>query len=78
MRTTLTLDEDVDAAVRAAVQRDGRSYRETINALLRRGLAADQVGESPAAYRVHARPMDLRPGVQIDDVAGLLDELDEV
>ena len=38
MRTTLTLDEDVAERLQAEVRRTGRSFKETVNELLRLAL----------------------------------------
>jgi hypothetical protein len=38
MRTTLTLDDDVEAKLRAEMRRSGSSFRETVNRVLRLGL----------------------------------------
>lgn len=50
MRTTLTLDDDVAAAVERRRAHRGTRLREEINDLLRAGLAASDrpVSESPA------------------------------
>ncbi len=73
-RTTLTLDDDVAARIDGEVRRTGRPYRAVVNEALRRGLEAPPPALPP--YRVDARPMGRRPGMDIDDIAGLLDLLD--
>ena len=73
-RTTLTLDDDVASRIDGEVRRTGRAYRAVVNDALRRGLEAPRPALAP--YRVDARPMGRRPGMDIDDVAGLLDLLD--
>ncbi|MGH9408505.1 MAG: DUF2191 domain-containing protein [Vicinamibacterales bacterium] len=40
MRTTLTLDDDVAARLKAAVKRQRRPFRSVVNDALRAGLAA--------------------------------------
>jgi uncharacterized protein (DUF4415 family) len=40
MRTTLTLDDDVVAKLKEEMRRSGRSFKETVNAVLRNGLNA--------------------------------------
>ena len=40
MRTTLTLDDDVAARLKAAVKRENRPFRSVVNDALRAGLAA--------------------------------------
>ena len=38
VRTTLTLDEDVAAKLKAEARKTGRPFKETLNACLRAGL----------------------------------------
>jgi len=76
MRTTLTLDEDVAAKVRAECGRTGESFKAALNRLLREGFAARSKQKPTAPFRVRARALGLRPGVRLDDVAELLEQLD--
>lgn len=76
MRTTLTLDEDVAAKLREEMAKSGTTFKETVNVVLRRGLEAPTEKELARPFRIEARSMGLRPGLQLDDVAGLLDLLD--
>jgi hypothetical protein len=39
MRTTLTLDEDIAAAVRRLMDAEGRSFKDVVNELIRLGLS---------------------------------------
>lgn len=72
MRTTLTLDPDVDAKAKAGAARLGQPLKKVINAALRIGL--DQVlNPLPAKpYRTDPHPLGLRPGLSYDDVNELL------
>lgn len=72
-RTTLTLDDDVADRLAREARRTGQTYRAVVNAALRRGLEAPAVIEP---FRVRASPMGLRPGMDLDDIEGLLDRLD--
>lgn len=56
------------------VHRSGRPYRSVVNDALRRGLESPPPVLEP--YRVDARPMGLRVGIEVDDIEGLLDLLD--
>jgi len=69
----LTLDDDVADGLAAAARRSGRSFRDVVNETIRRGLHRPAV-EPP--FRIVATPMMLRPGIEIDDIEGLLDMLD--
>ena len=63
MRTTVTIDPDVHQLIQDEMQRSRRSFKETLNQALRRGLAdmAPPVDEQP--FRVDARPLGLRAGI---------------
>jgi hypothetical protein len=75
-RTTLTLDDDVAAKIAAEASRTGRAYRSVVNEALRRGLETKPLAPEP--YRVDARPMGVRAGIDLDDIEGLLDRLDRL
>lgn len=72
MRTTITLADDVAAAVDQLRRRRGSGISEVVNDLLRRGLAGDQ---PEAAFRQSVSEMGT-PRVDLDDVSGLLDALE--
>lgn len=76
MRTTVTLDDDVADKLHDRMRQSGGSFKETLNDCLRRGL--DQPNENALAvpFAVEARSMGLRPGIDLDDIGGLLDLLD--
>jgi hypothetical protein len=74
-RTTLTLEDDVAARLKEEAARQRKPLKDVVNETLRRGLDAD-VPEGLEPYKVRARPMGLRPGMEIDSISGLLDRLD--
>ncbi len=74
-RTTLTLEDDVAARLRDAARRSGRPLKAVVNDAIRAGLdSSASRGRLP--FRVEARPMGLRPGIDLDDISGLLDRLE--
>jgi plasmid stability protein len=76
VRTTLTLDDDVAAKLRSEARRSGRSFREVVNDALRCGLTNRQARPS-TPFKVVARDLgELRPGVSIDNVADLLEQVE--
>lgn len=75
MRTTLTLDPDVAAKLKEEARRRGVSFKEAVNSSLRRGLAGDEPTASP--YRVRARPMGAKPGLDLDQARHLADRLED-
>ena len=75
MRTTLTLDDDVAAKLEAETRRSGRSFRDTVNDTLRRGLATRHSAPSRSPFKVVARDLgQLRPGLSLDGVADLIEQ----
>ena len=77
VRTTLTLDEDVAAKLKAEARRSGRSFKETVNSALRRALTPARQASKEPPFRVEARDLGrLRPGLSLDSVADLLEEVE--
>jgi hypothetical protein len=74
-RTTLTLEDDVASRLRDEARRQGRPIKDVVNDALRAGLGR-AAEEASSRYRVPARDMGLRPGISLDDVQALLDQLD--
>lgn len=74
MRTTLTLDDDVAAKIKAETRRTGKPFRETVNELLRLALNAGARKHRGARFEVAARDLGrLRPGLSLDNVGDLLE-----
>ncbi|RMH21596.1 MAG: hypothetical protein D6696_05475 [Acidobacteria bacterium] len=76
MRTTLTLESDVAARLKREMKRRGVSFKETVNAVLRRGLLEVEREEPPSRFVVRPQALEARPGVDFDDVPELLERLD--
>jgi hypothetical protein len=75
MRTTLTLDDDVAARLKAESRRAGRPFKEIVNETLRVGLASQRVAARRPAFKIAARDLgDVRPGLRLDNVAELIEE----
>ena len=77
MRTTLTLDDDVAARLKAIVRRTGRAFRDVVNDTLRRGLAKPPQPQAREPFAVQARELGRRrPGLNFDNIAELLDQVE--
>jgi hypothetical protein len=77
MRTTLTLDDDVAAKLKAESRRAGRPFREVVNETLRRGLANRRATAARQAFEVRARDLgNLKPGLSLDNVAELIEQVE--
>lgn len=64
MRTTVNIDPDLAAKLRRIARERGTSFKEALNSVLRAGIGAQ--GGTARPYRVRARPLGLRPGIDID------------
>jgi len=76
VRTTLTLDDDVAAKLKEEVRRSGRSFKETVNGVLRRGLSLHRQLRPRQRFKVRARPLGRRPGLDYDKASELLEQLE--
>jgi predicted transcriptional regulator len=77
VRTTLTLDEDVAAKLRAEARKTDRTFRETVNEALRRGLAAPRAAAVRRRFTVEARDLgELRAGLSLDNLGDLLERVE--
>lgn len=76
MRTTLTLDSDVAAKLRAEAKRSGQSFKKIVNAFLRLGLNIRQTSKPAKPFVVKARALGLRPGLNYDNVGDMLEQLE--
>ena len=76
MRTTLTIDDDLAAALKLSARRSGRPFKAIVNEAIRRGLST---GEKPAhaqeRFRVQSAPSGFLPGVDPLKLNQLVDEL---
>lgn len=77
MRTTLTLDDDVAAKLRAEARKTDRSFRETVNEALRRGLVTPRAAGGRRRFTVSARDLgELQAGVNLDNIGDLLERIE--
>jgi hypothetical protein len=77
MRTTLTLDDDVAAKLKAESRRAGRPFREIVNETLRRGLASRRVTAPRETFKLQTRDLGgLKPGLSLDRIAELIEHVE--
>lgn len=75
MRTTITLEDDVAAKLKAQVRKTGRPFKEVVNEALRIGLLPrHSVQNRPV--KINARPLGLRPGLNYDSFSELLEQVE--
>ena len=76
MRTTLTIDPDVEQLLQREMRRTDRSLKAVVNEALRKGLGYRSKPPRAARYRVEPHPFGFRPGVDVDRLNQLADELE--
>jgi len=77
MRTTLTLDPDVERLLSDEVHRTRRPLKQVVNDALRRGLGPRLADEPEAPYRVKVHHAKLRAGIDPTAMNRLADELED-
>lgn len=78
-RTTIRLDDDLLAEAKALAARTGRTLTSVIEDSLRQALAErKKTGKERRPFRMTTFGGDgVKPGVDLDDSAGLLDIMEE-
>ncbi|MFQ5788611.1 MAG: hypothetical protein ACE5H1_11605 [Thermodesulfobacteriota bacterium] len=75
MRTTLTLDEDTAAKLKEEMKRSGKSFKATVNMVLRNGL------NIPKKHKIKpfsVNPKKFRPRITVDydNIGKLLEQIE--
>ena len=74
MRTTVTLEPEVERLLRDAMRRTGQSFKRVLNQAVIKGLANDSVIPDEEPFVVSSRPMGLRAGFDSGRFNSLSDE----
>ena len=76
MRSTLTIDDQIDQRVRQLAEKEHLSYKDAINQALKTGLDLLMVAEAPVRYQVQAFDAGFQPGVDQGSLNRLADSLE--
>jgi hypothetical protein len=76
VRTTLTLDDDVATKLRQLAHRRRLSFKEVVNAVLRRGLSTPNRGGGQEPFQIETFRSSFRAGVDPMRLNQLGDELE--
>jgi hypothetical protein len=76
VRTTITLDEDVDDKIKQRMRETGASFKQTVNEMIRHGWFAAQKAKSAPPFKVQAYPLKEREGLSYDNIEELLDQIE--
>jgi hypothetical protein len=74
VRTTVTLDPDVEARLREVARERGVSFKEALNNAIRAGLMASRGARE---YQTPSRSLGLRAGVNLDKALQLASDLED-
>jgi hypothetical protein len=76
MRTTVTIDNDVERMLKDTMHRTRRSFKETLNDAVRAGLRPATLQKDNEPFVLKARELGLRPGYDPAGFNKLADELE--
>jgi hypothetical protein len=76
VRTTLTLEPDVERLLREAARREQKSFKQVVNEAIRRGLASPLPDGQRPRYVVSPHRTRLRAGIDPSELNRLLDDLE--
>jgi hypothetical protein len=78
MRTTLTLEDDLAAALKAKAERTGLPFKQVVNAVVRLGLEAEMRPPPKRTYRLRALSLgQVRGAVDLDKALRIADEIED-
>jgi hypothetical protein len=75
MRTTVTLDSDVAARLKAVARERGISFKQALNQAVRAGLATRR--QPGRRFVQYSQPMALRPGFDLNKALQLAAALED-
>jgi len=77
MRTTITIDDDVADKLQTEMRRRRTTnFKETLNDVLRRGLLARRELAAARPFKVRARRLGNKMGLNYDNVGEMLEQLE--
>ena len=74
MRTTVSIDPDLATKLRRIARERGISFKEALNSAVRLGVGSETTARP---YRMPARPLGLRPGIDLDKALRLAGALED-
>jgi hypothetical protein len=77
VRTTLTLDPEVERLVREAMHRERKTFKEIVNWAIRRALAPGVANDEAPPFRIEPHEARLLPGRDPGHLNRLADELED-
>jgi hypothetical protein len=76
MRTTLTIDDDIAGLLKQRARELGLPFKAVVNRTLRAGLGEEARPRKRAVPKVTPHSFGFRPGIDLDKLNQLVDELE--
>jgi len=76
MRTTVTIEADVEQKLREFMHRNRYTFKQALNESLRRGLGNGTPEQSRPSFTVKARALNLKSGLDLTRLNELNDEIE--
>jgi hypothetical protein len=76
VRTTVTLDPDVERLLKEEAHRTRQSFKEVLNNAVRQGLRSSGPRKRQKSFPIKARPMGLRTGIDPARLTEVADDLE--
>lgn len=77
MRTTVTLDPDVEALLRRRMRERGVSFKQAVNDAVRFGINTSASRSSHTRFRQRTYPMGFHPAFRWDKALALADAIED-
>ena len=77
MRTALTIDDDVAEKLNEELKRTGGSFKQLVNDTLRTGLNLRRQLQKPRKFKVRARDLGFKSGLNYGNTGELLEQIEE-
>jgi hypothetical protein len=79
MRTTITIEDDIAIRLTELQKSKGISFKNAVNALLRKGLSVEEKRQRVKPFKIKARSLG-KPLIDInmDKISEVIDKLDEL
>jgi len=76
MRTTVTLDSDVESLINENIRRTRRPFKRVLNEALRVGLRVQVTATEPVPFQVKPKGLGFRAGLDPRGLGKMADELE--
>ncbi len=76
MRTTVTLDPEVESLIKAEIRKTHRPFKRVLNDAIRAGFCSLKTAPSSPHFKVIAKPLGLKSGLDPRRLGQAADELE--